>query len=1178
MSSTNIEKNLASAPASCTGQPSLSSCSSTKPAFNQCPYLAGSSCKQTGSNGIIYDTSTTTTTTLNQCSNRGVTGGAGNSCLPAPFALWIRDTTYLYLAIQTWGQMLYGYPHLFKGQDDMYEALATPNSPKVSPSQEAWYNYTIGNWIGNTESKFVTGYIKSTQENSSPFFQTKVLLKKPPTLWQDVDYNGQCYLNGESPLVEPICLQTNCASLLKLPVCQTCTENGKTKFKLTLHLSQYMYDQLNNGGFSSSIIEEYINFFLGLENSCSGPVCGENGGSPSFSRHYTEKERSEIIGPDIRGGVGWTVQVNTPEPPKTVNIMLLNTLNSNNKKKNGQMTKFDYSHPPTNIYSIVNHDLEAYLNGTPISQEVQNIGGPTADLKDWFACTYPLTVEITQFTPMLVVYFIMNDNQSTNKFKDFLNSYPANEISGKLNPNRLTTPDATLKDFLFLDPTNQNLPLCCEFNGVLPVTARGNTITLKQKNIIIDACKSIYTPPTKFQKENIPISQFVDGSSPVEGNVSRYIANKFSGTHGGGICRCLQSSIVPSRVFTDEHFPFYQGLCFDKDCTTLRDLWYGPDKYKEICREYCPQVYDWLHDSTDPASRETQQEFMLEPFKSICGPKYNPDNLTFLGDPVRVSIVLSAVVLLTLTTLITNSWVSTFLKKTFLFLISSIIIGGVAAFCCIELQGTSLCPEIAGKVVDSICVGKITGKTIPQEYCKEVRGCECYLEGGGITLCPNCTECDLGFCLAKENPECIGPNRPAPRKSKIVTKQHINTLGVGIGVTLSVCVPLITYIFMRRHYPSIPRKYLIVVSVILIGGILAATFAPSTSIETAQVREYDSLIAPGKVQPSRDIDTVIDRGKEALTGFTAFLGIILIIIGIFLIYTFITRKKPSQSNKRFEYGIITAGIIVILIITISLGVIFAKKPPPKMPTGPYGPSPPPPESTYVYVLKLKIPIALGSSGRSWTINDFVHNLSQPGTSKYTISSIEDLEKAMPHGIGDLEETMSPETKKDNFFTQSAQYIYCYPWEGQWKWYVDINYPNPVKIIWGPGDDTTCTDSCKADVCAIYKKGIPSYSTATPSSCPSSVVNARCGNVPIIDTDTDDRWQYVFITSDYYSWVNLVTLSSKSTSPFTLSNDAKTYPPPHYTSDTRLIQTSPPNACPTPSPSFLPPPVPTDNPE
>lgn len=102
MSSTNIEKNLASAPASCTGQPSLSSCSSTKPAFNQCPYLAGS-CQQTGSNKIIYDTSTTTTTTSTQCSNRGVTGGASNSCLPAPFALWIRDTTYLYLAIQTWG-------------------------------------------------------------------------------------------------------------------------------------------------------------------------------------------------------------------------------------------------------------------------------------------------------------------------------------------------------------------------------------------------------------------------------------------------------------------------------------------------------------------------------------------------------------------------------------------------------------------------------------------------------------------------------------------------------------------------------------------------------------------------------------------------------------------------------------------------------------------------------------------------------------------------------------------------------------------------------------------------------------------------------------------------------------------------------------------------------------------
>ena len=67
------------------------------------------------------------------------------------------------------------------------------------------------------------------------------------------------------------------------------------------------------------------------------------------------KERPEIIGPDIRGGVGWTVQVNTPEPPKTVNIMLLNTLNSNNKKKNGQMTKFDHSNPPSPRLPLLHH-------------------------------------------------------------------------------------------------------------------------------------------------------------------------------------------------------------------------------------------------------------------------------------------------------------------------------------------------------------------------------------------------------------------------------------------------------------------------------------------------------------------------------------------------------------------------------------------------------------------------------------------------------------------------------------------------------------------------------------------------------------------------------------------------------------------------------------------------------
>ena len=104
-----------------------------------------------------------------------------------------------------------------------------------------------------------------------------------------------------------------------------------------------------------------------------------------------------------------------------------------------------------------------------------------------------------------------------------------------------------------------------------------------------------------------------------------------------------------------------------------------------------------------------------------------------------------------------------------------------------------------------------------------------------------------------------------------------------------------------------------------------------------------------------------------------------------------------------------------------------KKPPPKMPTIKYGPSTPPPESLFVYVLKLNKVMPLSSSGKSWCINDFVHSLSP----NIRISSIEDLEKAMPNGIKQLNAI-------DNFFgSNQYQYIYCYPWEGQWKWYNDI---------------------------------------------------------------------------------------------------------------------------------------------
>ena len=104
-----------------------------------------------------------------------------------------------------------------------------------------------------------------------------------------------------------------CTVLYDIPVkiYEEIRSTNTTKFKLTLNLSQYMYDQLNmvtalDG--KETLIAEYINFFLGIENKCSGPVCGENGSSPSLNIQYAKAEKAEIIGPGIDGGQGWTVK------------------------------------------------------------------------------------------------------------------------------------------------------------------------------------------------------------------------------------------------------------------------------------------------------------------------------------------------------------------------------------------------------------------------------------------------------------------------------------------------------------------------------------------------------------------------------------------------------------------------------------------------------------------------------------------------------------------------------------------------------------------------------------------------------------------------------------------------------------------------------------------------------
>ena len=219
--------------------------------------------------------------TNNACSNRGVT--TGNNCLPLPFALWLRDSTYVYLCIQVWGQLVYGSPDLwFESGTHQYFSLNTSltigQPTSAGDLNEFYRKYTIGNWVEKDENLIRSEYMSETIEpiGLQPNFYKDVIggSKAYPNwnLWRGVDFSNtsQKGVLKTNDIQEPSKLYNGVKSLLKFPEpCIDHSDKTDVKYFVTLYLSQYQYDKYSSTSHldaRTTLLTNYLNFFLGFEN------------------------------------------------------------------------------------------------------------------------------------------------------------------------------------------------------------------------------------------------------------------------------------------------------------------------------------------------------------------------------------------------------------------------------------------------------------------------------------------------------------------------------------------------------------------------------------------------------------------------------------------------------------------------------------------------------------------------------------------------------------------------------------------------------------------------------------------------------------------------------------------------------------------------------------------------
>ncbi len=150
--------------------------------------------------------------------------------------------------------------------------------------------------------------------------------------------------------------------------------------------------------------------------------------------------------------------------------------------------------------------------------------------------------------------------------------------------------------------------------------------------------------------------------------------NAFFMTNASTSCQCYNTRLRPIIGGDADRIP---GMCYTKQCDNSIKSAFGLTD--SVCAGYCPKVYDWLINGNVGMRQYIDQSV----YERLCGANYVPTSTTRFNIPIIVVGMVSAIMISGIVWMIFRS-----IPKT---IITGLILGGIAVFLSMLLNGKSIC-------------------------------------------------------------------------------------------------------------------------------------------------------------------------------------------------------------------------------------------------------------------------------------------------------------------------------------------------------------------------------------------------------------------------------------------------------------------------------------------------------
>jgi len=282
---------------------------------------------------------------------------------------------------------------------------------------------------------------------------------------------------------------------------------------------------------------------------------------------------------------------------------------------------------------------------------------------NYIFATVQVTVTVSVWSPLLVVYFSMNSlpDFSSNTCK--IISQPAGF------------------------PHQSTIPVSCFLNDCL----EGKTACIQDME---NFCNLLYVPPSY---------------------VSRTTTDTYLVTNNQANCLCYASKLPPISSPSGGNLG---AMCFDLNCTdpNLRNYFNLTDN---TCKAYCQEVDGWIT-STGSDQSQDAENLNGQYFYQVCGKNITPYTPSEYSVPILITGVAIAVLSGFLVFSLSKYKSYTGVKTVVLITITVLVFLAITIFFGRDMAGLSDCD---GKKFT--CTSRITKKNIPREFCNYTMNCEC---------------------------------------------------------------------------------------------------------------------------------------------------------------------------------------------------------------------------------------------------------------------------------------------------------------------------------------------------------------------------------------------------------------------------------------------------------------------